>query len=40
MSIRHLVVNAASTNGDRLADKILESYLRIINSKTTGMANR
>ncbi len=35
-----LVLNAASTDGNSPANKIPESYLRIINSKTAGMADK
>jgi hypothetical protein len=35
-----LVLNAASTDGDSPADEIPESYLRIINSETAGMADK
>ncbi len=37
---QRLVLNAASTDGDSPADEIPESYLRIINSKTAGMADK
>jgi hypothetical protein len=37
---RRLVINAASTDGDSPADKIPETYLPLINSETTGMADK
>jgi hypothetical protein len=37
---RRLVINAASTDGDFPADEIPETYLRIINSETAGMADK
>ena len=39
-SSKRLVLNAASTNGDTAAEDIPESYLRIINSETAGMADK
>jgi hypothetical protein len=37
---RRLVLNAVSTDGYSPANKIPESFLRIINSKTAGMADK
>jgi hypothetical protein len=37
---RRLVINAASTDSDSPADEIPETYLRIINSDTAGMADK
>ncbi len=39
-SSKRLVLNAASTNGVMAAEDIPESYLRIINSETAGMADK
>ena len=37
---QRIVLNVASTNSDSPAEEIPETYLRIINSETAGMANK
>jgi hypothetical protein len=39
-TIRHIMINVASTNSDSPAKEIPKTYLRIINSKTAGMADK